>query len=38
MFENSTNFRTRDAIRAAHTERSQAFLNGLRYIFGGARR
>lgn len=34
MYETSTQIRTRDAIRAAHKERSRVFHEGLAIIFG----
>ena len=33
MYESTANARTRDAIRQGHLERSDAFLQGLRWIF-----
>ncbi len=38
MYETTTDARKRDAIRAAHTARGQAMLDGLRFIFGGRAR
>lgn len=34
MYETSAQIRTRDAIRAAHRERSRVFHEGLALIFG----
>lgn len=34
MYETTTQIRTRDAIRAAHSERARVFRQGLAMIFG----
>lgn len=34
MFESTTDPRTRDAIRAAHTERGRILTEGLRLFWG----